>query len=176
MLRRTAGAVYSRLIGRRRHDALMVQMAQLIQLVELLRLLHRILGVGLQLLMMRLMRGMSRLMMRRGEGGYRERDEQHRAAEDVRTTSTQCPRLLPTPFSCVFGFGYNCFTPSTVVFFCFYILFICFLISTCSLLRMYRYFYYIIFFLSSIYTADDDDDQSRSVAVALVVVVVVVVE
>lgn len=105
LLRRTAGAVYSRLIGRCRHDALMIQMAQLIQLGELLRLLRRILGVGLQLLMMRLMRGMSRLMMRRGEGGYRERDEQHRAAEDVRTTSTQCPRLLPTPFSCVFGFG-----------------------------------------------------------------------
>lgn len=97
--------MYSRLIGRRRHDALMIQMAQLIQLGELLRLLHRILGVGLQLLMMRLMRRMSRLMMRRREGGYRERDEQHRAAEDVRTTSTQCPRLLPTPFSCVFGFG-----------------------------------------------------------------------
>lgn len=105
LLRRTAGAVYSRLIGCRRHDALMIQMAQLIQLGELLRLLHRILGVGLQLLMMRLMRRMSRLMMRRREGGYRERDEQHRAAEDVRTTSTQCPRLLPTPFSCVFGFG-----------------------------------------------------------------------
>lgn len=105
LLRRTAGAVYSRLIGCRRHDALMIQMAQLIQLGELLRLLHRILGVGLQLLMMRLVRRMSRLMMRRREGGYRERDEQHRAAEDVRTTSTQCPRLLPTPFSCVFGFG-----------------------------------------------------------------------
>lgn len=86
----------------------MVQMAQLIQLGKLLRLLHRILVVGLllQLLMMRLMRRVSRLlMMRRREGGHRERDEQHRAAEDVRTTSTQCPRLLPTPFSCVFGFG-----------------------------------------------------------------------
>lgn len=52
LLRRTAGAVYSRLVGRRRHDALMIQMTQLIQLRELLRLLHRILGVGLQLLMM----------------------------------------------------------------------------------------------------------------------------
>lgn len=83
----------------------MIKVAQLIQLGELLRLLHRILGVGLQLLMMRLMSRMSRLMMRRREGGYRERDEQHRAAEDVRTTSTQCPRLLPTPFLCVFGFG-----------------------------------------------------------------------
>lgn len=105
LLRRTAGAVYSRLIGRCRYDALMIKVAQLIQLGELLRLLHRILGVGLQLLMMRLMSRMSRLMMRRREGGYRERDEQHRAAEDVRTTSTQCPRLLPTPFLCVFGFG-----------------------------------------------------------------------
>lgn len=69
LLRRTAGAVYSRLIGRCRHDALMIQMAQLIQLRDLLRLLHRILGVGLQLLMMRLMRGVSRLMMRRGVSG-----------------------------------------------------------------------------------------------------------
>lgn len=105
LLRRTAGAVYSRLIGCRRHDALVIQVTQLIQLVELLRLLHRILAGGLQLLMMRLMCRMSRLMVRRRESGHRERDEQHRAAEDVRTTSTQCPRLLPTPFSCVFGFG-----------------------------------------------------------------------
>lgn len=97
--------MYGRLVGRRRHNALVIQVAQLIELGELLRLLHRILGSGLQLLMMRLMRRMGRLVMRRGEGGYRERDEQHRAAEDVRTTSTQCPRLLPTPFSWVFGFG-----------------------------------------------------------------------
>lgn len=105
LLRRTAGAVYGRLIGRGRYNALVIQVAQLIELRELLRLLHRVLGSGLQLLMMRLMRRMGRLMMRGGEGGHRERDEQHRAAEDVRTTSTQCPRLLPTPFLCVFGFG-----------------------------------------------------------------------
>lgn len=122
LLRRTACAVYSRLIGRCRHDALMIQMAQLIQLSKLLWLLHRILVVGLQLLMMRLLRRMRRLMMRRGEGGYRERDEQHRAAEDVRTTSTQCPRLLPTPFSCVFGFWITFFYSINRVF-CFFFIY-----------------------------------------------------
>ena len=74
-----------------------IQLIDLAQLVELGLLLHGILHGCAQLLVMRLMSRMGCLMCR-GEGGHRERDEQHRAAEDVRTTSTHCARLLPTPF------------------------------------------------------------------------------
>lgn len=96
LLWRTAGTVNSRLIGRHWYDPLM---AEMIQLVELWwwRLLHRILVVGLQLLMVRLVDRMRRLVVRRGESRHRERNKQHRTAEDVRTTSTHCARLLPTP-------------------------------------------------------------------------------
>lgn len=78
-----------------------IQLVELAQLAELRGLLHGVLYRVRQLLVMRLMSGVG-CLMRRGEGGHRERNEQHRAAEDVRTTSTHCARLLPTPFVDIF--------------------------------------------------------------------------